>query len=119
MHEETSGADGRTRTGDLLFTKQLLYQLSYVGNVDLAGFPRLLALVSLGPVAHRWPTNPKSDRPWILLYGFAPSDSILSLGVLGPWAAAEPDSPERRCATPNEGWLSAQVDCVCRAPSRC
>ncbi len=24
-------ADGRTRTGDLLFTKQLLYQLSYVG----------------------------------------------------------------------------------------
>ena len=35
MHEETSGADGRTRTGDLLFTKQLLYQLSYVGDVDL------------------------------------------------------------------------------------
>ena len=30
-----SGADGRTRTGDLLFTKQLLYQLSYVGILDL------------------------------------------------------------------------------------
>ncbi len=25
------GADGRTRTGDLLITNQLLYQLSYVG----------------------------------------------------------------------------------------
>jgi hypothetical protein len=25
------GADGRIRTGDPLFTKQLLYQLSYVG----------------------------------------------------------------------------------------
>lgn len=29
--KEAHGADGRTRTGDLLFTKQLLYQLSYVG----------------------------------------------------------------------------------------
>ncbi len=26
-----NGADGRTRTGDLLITNQLLYQLSYVG----------------------------------------------------------------------------------------
>ncbi len=25
------GANGRTRTDDLLFTKQLLYQLSYIG----------------------------------------------------------------------------------------
>ena len=28
---ETSGADGQSRTGDLLITNQLLYQLSYVG----------------------------------------------------------------------------------------
>ena len=27
-----NGADERTRTADLLFTKQLLYQLSYVGE---------------------------------------------------------------------------------------
>ena len=26
-----AGADGRTRTADLLITNQLLYQLSYVG----------------------------------------------------------------------------------------
>jgi hypothetical protein len=28
---EIIGADGRSRTGDLLITNQLLYQLSYVG----------------------------------------------------------------------------------------
>ena len=28
---ESSGADDRTRTGDLLITNQLLYQLSYIG----------------------------------------------------------------------------------------
>jgi hypothetical protein len=28
----TGGADGQTRTGDLLITNQLLYQLSYIGN---------------------------------------------------------------------------------------
>lgn len=27
------GADGRSRTGDLCFTKALLYQLSYIGLV--------------------------------------------------------------------------------------
>ena len=27
-----TGADNETRTRDLLFTRQLLYQLSYVGN---------------------------------------------------------------------------------------
>ena len=27
-----SGADGRDRTGDLRFTKPLLYQLSYIGQ---------------------------------------------------------------------------------------
>lgn len=27
----TGGANGRTRTGDRLFTKQLLYRLSYIG----------------------------------------------------------------------------------------
>ena len=27
----SSGADDRTRTGDLLITNQLLYQLSYIG----------------------------------------------------------------------------------------
>src|SRR5580698_7018425 len=31
-----AGADGRTRTGVLLFTKQLLYQLSYVGAYEAA-----------------------------------------------------------------------------------
>jgi hypothetical protein len=25
-------ADGRTRTGDILFTREVLYQLSYVGG---------------------------------------------------------------------------------------
>ena len=30
-HAVPDGADGRTRTGDLLITNQLLYQLSYVG----------------------------------------------------------------------------------------
>ena len=29
---EKIGADGRIRTGDLLITNQLLYQLSYVGE---------------------------------------------------------------------------------------
>ena len=29
-----SGADARTRTGDLLITNQLLYQLSYVGEAS-------------------------------------------------------------------------------------
>jgi ABC-type transport system involved in Fe-S cluster assembly fused permease/ATPase subunit len=28
-----NGADGQIRTGDLLITNQLLYQLSYVGNL--------------------------------------------------------------------------------------
>ena len=28
------GADGQTRTGNLLITNQLLYQLSYIGSVD-------------------------------------------------------------------------------------
>ena len=35
------GADGRTRTGDLLITNQLLYQLSYTSDskvVTLWGF---------------------------------------------------------------------------------
>ena len=39
-----SKADGRTRTDDLLFTKQLLYRLSYVGAncaVPAGGSPRL------------------------------------------------------------------------------
>ena len=30
-----NGADDRIRTGDLLFTKQLLYQLSYIGKTNL------------------------------------------------------------------------------------
>ncbi len=35
------GADGRTRTGDLLITNQLLYQLSYIGNAaDLVNAPQ-------------------------------------------------------------------------------
>ena len=34
-----TGADGRTRTADLLITNQLLYQLSYVGSAP-AGGPR-------------------------------------------------------------------------------
>ena len=33
----TGGADGQTRTGDLLITNQLLYQLSYIGNPCLTG----------------------------------------------------------------------------------
>ena len=33
LSRRESGADGRTRTGDLLITNQLLYQLSYVGNM--------------------------------------------------------------------------------------
>lgn len=28
-----AGADDRIRTGDLLLTKQLLYQLSYIGKI--------------------------------------------------------------------------------------
>jgi hypothetical protein len=35
---EIAGADGRIRTGDLLITNQLLYQLSYVGEPsEIAG----------------------------------------------------------------------------------
>ena len=33
-----SGAHGRTRTGDPVLTKNVLYQLSYVGLVAGAGF---------------------------------------------------------------------------------
>ncbi len=32
------GADGRTRTDDLVFTKHLLYQLSYIGREPTLGF---------------------------------------------------------------------------------
>ena len=32
MDRGKAGADGRTRTADLLITNQLLYQLSYVGT---------------------------------------------------------------------------------------
>ena len=35
-----SGADGRTRTDDLLITNQLLYQLSYVSAEDAARHAR-------------------------------------------------------------------------------
>lgn len=34
---QLSGADSQIRTGDLHFTKVLLYQLSYIGNRRLAG----------------------------------------------------------------------------------
>ena len=34
---DAGGADGRIRTGDLLITNQLLYQLSYVGERCAAG----------------------------------------------------------------------------------
>ena len=33
----SEGADGRTRTDDLVFTKHLLYQLSYIGRSGTAG----------------------------------------------------------------------------------
>ena len=39
-----NGANGRNRTGDLLITNQLLYQLSYVGFV---------VLVPDGPIRER------------------------------------------------------------------
>ena len=32
-----TGADDRTRTGDLLITNQLLYQLSYIGGLSACG----------------------------------------------------------------------------------
>ena len=35
-----AGADGRTRTADLLITNQLLYQLSYVGSAPVGGLRR-------------------------------------------------------------------------------
>ena len=38
------GAGTRTRTVDLLFTKQLLYQLSYAGNATIVAWA--LALVN-------------------------------------------------------------------------
>jgi len=40
-----SGADNRARTGDLLLTMEMLYQLSYVGVLVLIlfGFPSLRA----------------------------------------------------------------------------
>ena len=44
------GADDGTRTRNLLFTKQLLYQLSYVG--DAHGLPRSSErreMIGLGP----------------------------------------------------------------------
>ena len=34
-YAQTLGANGGARTLDLLFTKQLLYQLSYIGLLDL------------------------------------------------------------------------------------
>lgn len=35
--DEGGGAGDRNRTRDLLFTRQLLYQLSYTGTLPLAG----------------------------------------------------------------------------------
>ncbi len=43
---EMIGADGRTRTADLLITNQLLYQLSYVGSAPVGDCER--GEVSLG-----------------------------------------------------------------------
>ena len=46
------GADDRTRTGDLLITNQLLYQLSYIGGLAgtrVTGRARIL-FTPRGPV---------------------------------------------------------------------
>jgi hypothetical protein len=50
-----SGADGRTRTGDLLITNQLLYQLSYVGLRQ--ALRRRAPADNLGSVPHRRPSS--------------------------------------------------------------
>ena len=50
------GADGRTRTGDLRFTKPLLYQLSYVGMSRRV--PRPTTIRGAGR-----PPFPRADRP--------------------------------------------------------
>ncbi len=45
IHSKKQKADDRDRTGDLLITNQLLYQLSYVGKVKLTGPKRVATLV--------------------------------------------------------------------------
>jgi hypothetical protein len=53
---ETSGANGRTRTADRLFTKQLLYQLSYIGTT---GFIVAERAGAVKPAAARLQANAK------------------------------------------------------------
>ena len=64
------GADGRTRTGDLLITNQLLYQLSYVGNV------RLGAATALG--SWTGPSTLPRARWFRTLYGRPDGRRLLS-----------------------------------------
>ncbi len=53
----STGADGRTRTGDLLITNQLLYQLSYIGDaahlVNATPGPRKQKLAARAPFKAR------------------------------------------------------------------
>src|SRR5207253_11287030 len=45
------GADGQTRTGNLLITNQVLYQLSYIGTANIIG-------------SCRFPCGKPPDPPW-------------------------------------------------------
>jgi hypothetical protein len=40
------GADSRIRTDDLIITNDLLYQLSYIGNLVLCGWHHILAVAA-------------------------------------------------------------------------
>ncbi len=54
MNREAIGANSGTRTHDLLFTKQLLYQLSYVGN---GGYFIIKTVIRQTNHAHRFTTT--------------------------------------------------------------
>ena len=50
----TAEADGRTRTGDILFTREVLYQLSYVGDAGTSVAPAALDSVWTGRARSGW-----------------------------------------------------------------
>jgi hypothetical protein len=54
---QTSGAGSRIRTADLLITNQLLYQLSYAGELKLKGY-KSYNVKTEGPESHRNFCNP-------------------------------------------------------------
>ena len=64
QNQWVTGADGRTRTADLLITNQLLYQLSYVGPAPV-GRQRRMRVYSFGVRGTPSELPPSPPRPAI------------------------------------------------------